>query len=737
MARPRPALLALTLLVLLGTTLAALVTDTTRAATLGVHPLARAANVLTVRVDQPALVSLPSAALAAAGWPVASLDPAMVQVYRGGTEVPALRTLSGGQLSSVQFLAAPSERPSTREAVYWLVYGQSQGLSATLPTSPSTPITWEADQVYQPALATERGDSWFGLELRQGQAASAISLTLPTSIPAGSSAVLSVGALTRRGGHRLTLYRGGAALGSATWDDPASGATSPTQVTITVNQGIPAGAADLALALDSAGSPADIVLVDRLAFPDVTRPLPTLSPTPLRQTPRDLALGPESVQGGADYLIITHSSLRPALDPLIALKRAQGQQVGVVEAQWAYDAWSFGERDPEAIRSLIRVAAAQWSPRPRAVLLVGAGTVRMRGGVTTTGTQAAPPDQLALAALATPDAATLATLPTEVLADPLIPPYLVRGVDPLGEIGCDTCYTRLDTESVLTDPTPDISIGRLPARTLDEAQILVSKTVGYQTAPPPGAWRTRVAVLTDNDVQEDGTPDTAGSFTDTAIRGLAALAPGFSVRQFFYDPSQPTQAPHYQQTGELRCRLFRLIDGGSPSDRNCPANPETVDPGVAMLVYVGHGSPWQWASTTATAATPYLFYLYDADGRKNGGRLPIMLSMTCLSGNWPNPYLQSLDERMVLWPNGGAVASVGATGSGVNTGHRRYLEGLIPALMADGSRSLGEAHLAAISQLVAATGGSDLAYSFGILGDPQVQLPAIFRHRMVIPLVQR
>ncbi|HEY0604248.1 MAG TPA: C25 family cysteine peptidase [Herpetosiphonaceae bacterium] len=155
-----------------------------------------------------------------------------------------------------------------------------------------------------------------------------------------------------------------------------------------------------------------------------------------------------------------------------------------------------------------------------------------------------------------------------------------------------------------------------------------------------------------------------------------------------------------------------------------------------MWIYAGHGSPWQWAETTPSAAMPYLWYLYDADARTNGDHLPILLSMTCLSGDWANPVLMTTDERLVLHPGGGIVASLSSTGQGVNTGHAQLLDGLLPQLFAvDGDRTLGAAHLAGLRTVVASVEHLDLAYSFGILGDPLVTLPFVPAHAQYVPLL--
>jgi hypothetical protein len=677
------------------------------------NELAAAPHTLTIIAAQPAVIDLAAAALMSAGWPIDQLDAQTIQVWRDGAEVPVYVNTDGtGRLGRLRFLADGNESAFSREAVYWLTYGRGQGERLVSTPTGTTPLRWEEDHAYDPPVASLRGDSWFAFELRAGADARTIPLNLPASLPSGSSLQLRVAPALRRSGHALELRYAGQRVALARWDDGTS--ATPRQLDVTLEQPLPAGSVTLEAALVSAGT--DRVLFDALNVPSVLQPLPTLSPTPSPVSPRDLRTGPVAGSSGASYLVITHPSLRDALAPLVAQKQAQGDTVGVVDVQWAYDAFSYGARDPAAIRALIATAASQWTPAPRAVLLVGGGSVRMRGG------EARPP---------TPGL----VMSDSPLSDPLIPPFLVRGIDPSGEIACDTCYTRLDAADVRDDTQPNLPIGRIPARTLNEARTVVNKTVGHAT-PPAGGWRSRTLLLADNDIQPSGEPDPAGPFS-SVVNEVAGLLPrGMDVRRFVYAPQAGAPVGTYANSGELRCKLFRAWDGGSRNDTACPPLMAGEEPGASLLVYVGHGSPWQWANTTPDAATPYLFYLYDADGRRNDQRLPIVLSMTCYSGNWANPVLQSLDERLLLMPSGGSVAAFAAAGSGVNTEHARLLQGLLPTLTAaSGSRSLGAAHLAALKTLDATA--RDLAYSFHILGDPDVTLPPLARHALFLPLLRR
>lgn len=107
---------------------------------------------------------------------------------------------------------------------------------------------------------------------------------------------------------------------------------------------------------------------------------------------------------------------------------------------------------------------------------------------------------------------------------------------------------------------------------------------------------------------------------------------------------------------------------------------------------------------------------------------------TCLSGNFANPTLQSNDERLLLQPGGGVVASLGSTGEGVNTGHGRLLQGTLTQLYSfAGNRTLGAAHMAGLRALDSDT--QDLAFSFTILGDPLVAVPFVPTSTLAIPMV--
>ena len=107
----------------------------------------------------------------------------------------------------------------------------------------------------------------------------------------------------------------------------------------------------------------------------------------------------------------------------------------------------------------------------------------------------------------------------------------------------------------------------------------------------------------------------------------------------------------------------------------------------------------------------------------NGPRLPIVLDMACLSGNFAEPQYTGIEAKMLEWTGGGSVAAWGATGFGVATGHDLLHRGFYRAVFTNGVRSVGLAAVAG-KQYLWNNGPhhDDLLDTFGLLGDPALRI---------------
>ncbi len=723
------------------------------------NPCATQARTFKLLVERSGIYEVTPVDLQAAGW-VGTPNPAYLRVYRGpcvaANEISLDRSPTG-----VRFYAEESASRYSATATYWL--REEPGPALTMPTRTVTPAgaplqatapltatgAIGGEPRYDPVYPGGDGDHFFQADLRAGVTLP-ITFTLTSPVAGAAGLFLRLQGITA-GAHRLRPAFDGVDLDEQTWYD-----VDP--FTLSVPLGTPALApGPHVLALTIAPGAIDAVLVDgaalryqsqlvagqgQLVFDGVagarryqvggfsgssaliydihdprypTRldgatvgatvtwqdqptqprryallaPGQVLRPTIVADRPSHLE------QGGADYLVLGYGAFLPAVEPLAAHYRGKGLRVAVVDVQDVYDEFNGGDLHPEALRGFLRHVAANWSrPAPTYVLLVGDGTYdfRDRG---------------------------------ESGWASFVPPYLAD-VDPwMRETACDTCYGRTQTDDPRDQPLPDLLVGRLPVRSAEQASVVVAKTLGYLTAPPPGVWQSTALLLSDNSFDEQGQAEPAGDF-EVLTEGVArALPPGLAARRFLYDPSPAGQAgpPRYPDPAVLRQDFLRAFDDGA-----------------ALVTYVGHANYVQWGYTAPNATPPYLWYIYDADARRNGGRLPILLSMSCLTGSFHEPtLLGSTDERLLLRAGGGTVASLSPAGQGVAHGHDVFSKAVIGALYgADPTaRSLGAAQLAGFQAVLANGCCAEIRFTYELLGDPALQLPFVPIKAKLLPIVRR
>ena len=407
-------------------------------------------------------------------------------------------------------------------------------------------------------------------------------------------------------------------------------------------------------------------------------------PQLLAHTPVDIALPMQ-----ATALYIAPLALLDTLDPLLAQRRGQGIAAQAIAVEAIYDAWSYGQVDPEAIRSFIRYATATWPIPPQAVIMVGDGSID-------------PLNYLGTG------------LPT------LIPPY-VAAVDPwLGETACETCFVRLDTTNPLDDPLPDLLIGRLPVKSRDELAQLIAKILDYEHAPISQVWRSKLVLVADD-------PDSAGDFIAAAEQAAMLTPEKIALTRLFYDPTGLVQGA-IQNAQTARDTLLRVWGEGA-----------------GLVLYTGHSSQQQWASnryqSDESGGISYIPLLRIYDQLGNGSRLPIVMAMSCLTGAFQTPYRSgmSLDEWLVLSANQGAVATWSSAGLGVSYGHDRLQRGFLRALWASAPLQARIGELAAAGYLELFTQGSccqDALYHYLILGDPLTPARVTPIYTLQLPLIQ-
>lgn len=402
---------------------------------------------------------------------------------------------------------------------------------------------------------------------------------------------------------------------------------------------------------------------------------------------------------GADYILIAHRSLWPAAQRLADHRRSQHLRVALVDVQDIYDEFSGGQAGAEAIRSFLAYAWFNWQPpAPSYVLLLGDGTFDPQGYCASPG--------------ACPE---LVTAPNSTL----IPPYLAEVDSWLGETAADNRFAALAPNSSL----PWLAIGRLPANDAAEAQTMVDKILAYEDSLPPSAdARTLdIAFVSDNAYAVNGSPDSAGNFWQLsdaalAVTRQAAAANGLQLaaQRFYLNVCDHRRYPYcllpeppvtsYTDVESLTAALAGWLNGG--------LQPQTTNP---VLHYVGHGAITGWAGQ------PVLLQSRDIADLGFAPHLPIVVDMSCYTGYFQFPGLQSMAEAWLSSPQHGGVAVISSSGLDIVEAHAGFDLALLAAFTNHDFTTIGQAFLSA--KLAAAAAGllQDVD-TFHLFGDPAMPL---------------
>jgi hypothetical protein len=346
----------------------------------------------------------------------------------------------------------------------------------------------------------------------------------------------------------------------------------------------------------------------------------------------------------ADYLVLGPKEFLGASIPLLRLRRGQGLRSQAVSLEEVYAEFGHGESRPEAIREFLAYAYHEWqSPSIRYVVLLGDGTYDFKDYLGTGVANHVPPRLEQTSFLWT---------------------------------ASDAWYGRVNGDDVLAD----ISMGRLPASTVEEARSMVEKIVAYETS---GQNLSGSVVLVTDD------PDQGGDFEAGAEELAGSVLVGLAPRKIYL--------------GELGVEGTKSAIG------------QAFDEGASLLSYIGHGSITFWAQEN----------VFDGD---SVGELrpqavqPLVLTMNCLNGFFHYPYLDALAEELVKAEDKAAIAVVSPSGLSLNDPAHRFHQALLEELTSGEHATLGDAMLAAQSRYADRGEFLELLTIFHLFGDPALKL---------------
>ncbi|HEY1017997.1 MAG TPA: type IX secretion system sortase PorU [Sediminibacterium sp.] len=393
-----------------------------------------------------------------------------------------------------------------------------------------------------------------------------------------------------------------------------------------------------------------------------------------------IALGKQPNQdlhgtGTIDYIIITHSSLLVEAQRLAAFhQQKNGYRTVIATTEQVYQEFSGGQPDPTALRDFVKMfydrAGTDLTKRPRYLLLFGSASYDYRNRVPGNSN--------------------------------LVPGYeSVNSLDPLFTHTSDDFFGMLkDGDDInRNDPktTLALGIGRIPARTVAEARIMVDKIIRYHAATSMGPWRNQTVFVADD-------KDLNLHLEDAEAIAATAAA------------SNPLQ-----NQSKIYLDAFPVVSSSSGA-RYPAVNDAIVSQvfnGALIVNYSGHGSYQRLADEAVLTQE-------ELNRFTNPYKLPLFITASCDFAPHDDPSKNSLGMGVLTGSENGAIALLTTTRLVFAYSNRQMNENYLRIAMKPLSNgqylTLGESVQEAKNYTSLTTGDLLNNRKFTLLGDPAMRL---------------
>ncbi|MCH8290157.1 hypothetical protein IH992_03505 [Candidatus Poribacteria bacterium] len=333
----------------------------------------------------------------------------------------------------------------------------------------------------------------------------------------------------------------------------------------------------------------------------------------------------------ADYIIISHRDFIKGVQPLAEFRQSQGLSTMIVDVEDIYNQFSHGIFNPLAIQKFLRYTFTSWQkPAPEYVLLVGDAHYDYKSAIVDVYRR---------------------DFKTDYNLYPIFVPTFHGWANNSGETAMDHRFVMISGN----DPLPDMYIGRLSVQFPHELERMVKKIIGYEQNRQSGPWQHVLMQVADDD-------------SDNVGDGIFEAS-----RDFLIDEIIPVA---------YDTRKVYLKQIVSP-ERTKHLILETINEGVTILEYSGHGGVSTWADEN-------IFRIEDAQGLRNQ-HLPFIITTTCLNGQFDQPLefgQRSLSEQFLMGQYG-AIGALSATRLTLATSNAEFDKDLFKSMFTVKPPTLG------------------------------------------------
>ena len=265
----------------------------------------------------------------------------------------------------------------------------------------------------------------------------------------------------------------------------------------------------------------------------------------------------------------------------------------------------------------------------------------------------------------------------------------------------DDYYSILNNNNDINSPNNinilSLATGRLPVRTLAEADTVVEKIISYQKNSNGGAWKNQLTWVAD-----DGDYNLHLQDAEDITNNLQKKATQWNQKKVYLDL--------YPASKNIAGNTYPLVNG---------IINQSVNNGTLILNYTGHGN-FSRLAEEAVIAQP------DVQQWDNAGKLPLMITASCDFAPYDQPQLSPFGFDALLKNSKGVVALVSASRLVYAYSNKQINDLFIQKLLVPDSvgqyltigNALQKAKMAAWAQ------GEDRinTFKFTLLGDPAMYL---------------
>lgn len=311
----------------------------------------------------------------------------------------------------------------------------------------------------------------------------------------------------------------------------------------------------------------------------------------------------------ADMLIVTHPSFLSQAERLADLHQKEGLSVNVATTTQVFNEFSSGAQDPIAIRMFAKMfydRANSEVEMPKYLLLYGDASYdfknRFQGNTNFVVSYESP-----------------------------------NSVEPVKSYVSDDYMALLDDHegrwpNAGTLDKIDLGVGRLPVKTVQEAEGVLNKIYAHYAKASIGSWRNRITFVAD---------DGDGNLHMGQAKDLANLVEskgeGIDLNKIFLDAYNRESTP----AGPRYPTVNRAID-------------RAVLNGSLIMNYTGHGGETGWTGERVLDVPSILAW-------DNIHKQSIFVTATCEFSRFDDPFRTSAGELVLLNPNGGGIALLTTT----------------------------------------------------------------------------